>query len=313
MPNTATSLSLEATAFLEGFSQVFASIEHLPIPEQRAAIKKIFHIPQDHLMNILKVEDKTIVGRNGEIPLRIYTPKIGSDLPVIVNLLRGGFVFGSVDEAETVCRQLSNTTGAIVISVEYRLAPEHTFPIPLEDCYDATLWASKNASSFSGNPDKVIICGESAGGNLAAAVALMNRDQNQISLAGQLLLYPVLTTGLNPECYEMSPDKHLLSFENMAFFLNAYLKNPQDKENPYAAPLKSKDLSNLPTILIITAEHDALKHEGEAYFEALKEAGVSAEHSCYLDVIHGFIDLPIAKATRNEALQEIKAWVNITS
>lgn len=313
MLNTATSLSMEATAFLQGFSQVFASIGHLPIPKQRAVIKKLFQIPQDRLTHILKVEDKTITGRHGEIPLRIYTPKIGTNLPVIVYLHRGGFVYGSLDEAEMICRELSNTTGSIVISVEYRLAPEYTFPIPLEDCYDATLWASENASSLSGNPEKIIICGESAGGNLAAAVALMSRDEKQLTLAGQLLIYPVLTTHLNPVNYEMSPDKSLLSLENMEFFLNSYLNNPQDKENPYAAPLKCSNLGGLPLAFIITAEHDALKHEGEAYAEALSEAGVCTEHACYLDVIHGFLDLPIAKATRNQALQDIKVWVNTIS
>lgn len=313
MLNTTTSLPVEAAAFLEGFSQVFASIGHLPIPEQRAAIKKLFHIPHERLTNIFYVENKTITGRHGENPLRIYTPKTGTDLPIIVYLHRGGFVYGSLDEAEMICRELSNTTGSIVISVEYRLAPEHTFPIPLEDCYDATLWASNNALSISGNPEKIIICGESAGGNLAAVVALMSRDQKQFSLAGQLLLYPVLTTHLEFLHYEMSPDKLLLSLENMEFFLNSYLSNSQDKENPYAAPLKCSSLIDLPPTFIITAEHDALKHEGESYAEALSEAGVCVEHACYLDVIHGFLDLPISKATRNQALQDIKVWVNAIS
>ncbi len=305
MSNVATSLSAEAAAFLEGFSQVFASIAHLPIPEQRATIKKLFHIPEHSLTPIFRVENKTITGRHGEIPLRIYTPKATSDLPVIVYLHRGGYVYGSLDEAEMICRQLANITDSIVISVEYRLSPEHTFPIPLEDCFDATHWAYKNAPS-----KKLIICGESAGGNLAAAVALMNRDQKQFDLAGQLLIYPFLTTDLNPESYESSPDKALLSYENMHFFLNAYLSNAQDKENPYAAPLKSTDLTLLPNTFIIEAEHDALKHEGEAYKKALINAGVNTTHKCYLDVIHGFLDLPIAKATRNEALEDIKDWIN---
>lgn len=302
MPHTSLALPKEAAAFLQGFSQVFASIGHLPLTKQRESLKKLLHIPESSLMPILKVENKKIKGRHGEIPLRIYTPKHDSHLPVIVYLHRGGFVYGSLDEAEMICRQLSNLTESIVVSVEYRLSPEHAFPIPLEDCYDATLFVSRNA-------EKLIICGESAGGNLAACVALMNRDQKQFNLSGQLLLYPILTSDLNPEYYEMSPDKHLLSLQNMEFFLNAYLQNPQDKETPYAAPLKCQDLSDLPPTFILTAEHDALKHEGEAYHEALQEANIQSVHKCYLDVIHGFLDLPIAKATKKTALQDVKTWI----
>ena len=310
MSNTIAELPKATAAFLMGFSQVFASIKHLPISKQRAVLKKLFHIPEAKLMPILKVEDKMITGRHGHIPLRIYTPTSGNDLPVIVYLHRGGFVYGSLDEAEMISRNLASITGAIVISVEYRLSPEHKFPVPLEDCLDATLWAYNNASSFSGNPQKLIISGESAGGNLAAAIALMIRDQKPFNLAGQLLIYPILTMDLNPEHYEMSPDKLLLSYTNMEFFLNAYLNNPQDKENPYTAPLKSNNLKNLAPAFILTAEHDALKHEGEAYNDALLKAGVKTKHHCYLDVIHGFLDLPVAKTTRNKALQDIKAWVN---
>lgn len=303
-------LSTETAAFLIAFAQMFSSIEHLSIPEQRAAIKQMFQVPEDQLEPVAKVENKIISGRNGPIPLKIYTPEKEGPLPIIVFLHRGGWVYGNLDEAEVICRRLTNEMGVIVASVEYRLSPENKFPIPLEDCYDATEWVVNNASSLSGNPSKIIIAGESAGGNLATAVSLMSRDKNAFKLAGQILMYPVLTTDLNPVSYENSPDKYLLSFENMQFFINSYLKTPADGENPYASPLKSTNLSGLPPCFIITAEHDALKVEGKAYAEALQNAGVKTEIKCYKDVVHGFLDLPLAEETKAEARADIKTWLN---
>lgn len=295
--------------FLEGFSKVFVSIAHLPIAEQRAVIKQIFLIPQDQLEHVAKVEDKTVPGRHGSIPIRLYSPKSGSPLSVIVYLHRGGWVYGSIEESEMICRKLANETGAIVAAVEYRLAPEHKFPIPLEDCYDATKWIVENASTFSGNPNKIIICGESAGGNLAAAVALMAREKKQFTLASQLLIYPILTSDLHQKNYDNSPDKKLLSIDSMRFFLSAYLSSPDDGKNPYVSPLKSKNFSQLPPCFIISAEHDALKHEGSTYAEFLRKAKVAVQSKCYLNVIHGFLDLPLADATKQEAIEDIKAWV----
>lgn len=296
--------------FLNEFSKVFASIAHLPIAEQRAAIKSMFLVPEDQLEQVTKVEDKTVPGRHGSIPIRFYSPKSEGPLPIIVYLHRGGWVYGSIEESEMICRKLANEIGAIIAAVEYRLAPEHKFPIPLEDCYDATDWIAKNASALSGNPNKIIICGESAGGNLAAAVALMAREKKQFPVLAQLLIYPILTNELNQQNYDNSPDKELLCIQSMQFFLSAYLPSPQDGENPYASPLKSKNLSQLPSCFMITAEYDALKHEGAKYAEALRKAGVSVQSKCYCNVIHGFLDLPLANEVKQEAIRDIREWIN---
>jgi acetyl esterase len=269
----------------------------------------MLYTPESSLELIAKTENREILGRHGPIKIRIFTPKIDETLPVILFFHRGGWVYGSIEECEGICRKLANVTKSIVIAVSYSLAPEHKFPVPLEDCYDATKWAVENAASFSGDSQKVMVCGESAGGNLAAAVALLARDTKQFSLIGQLLLYPVLTNELDVEAYENSPDKSLLSIENMQFFLEAYLSSPQEGENPYVSPVKSKDLSKLPPAFILTAEHDALKHEGALYAESLRKAGISTQLKCYPNVIHGFLDLPLEINVKKEAFEDIKVWL----
>lgn len=295
--------------FLEGFSKVFSSLENLSIPEQRAEIKKLFKVPEEFLEPIAKVQNVQVPGRHEFIDVRLFTPKSEGLLPVIVYFHRGGWVYGSIEESEMICRKLANETGAIVAAVEYCLAPENKFPIPLEDCYLAAKWISDNASSFSGNAAKLILCGESAGGNLAAAVALLARQTKHFKSAGQLLIYPVLTSDLNPVHYEKSPDKHLLSYENMQFFWNAYLSRSEEGANPLASPLKTESLADLPPYFIIAAEHDALKHEDAEYDEALQEAGVRGQFKCYPGVIHGFLDLPLADDIKVEAFRDIAEWV----
>lgn len=308
-PKKTNELDPSIKTFLEGFSRIFASIGHLPIAAQRKTIKEMFCIPEDQLEPVASVKDQVISGRHGPIKIRLFSPKKESPLPVIVFFHRGGWVYGSIEESEMICRKLANASGAIVAAVDYRLSPEYKFPVPLEDCVDAAKWVSENAISFSGNPGKIILAGESAGGNLAAAAALMIRDENLIKIAGQLLLYPVLTCDLNEKHYRESPDKWLLSFQNMRFFLDSYLPSPQEGENKYASPLKNNKLSHLPPCLIITAEHDPLKHEGAAYGKALQKAGVKVQMTCYPGVIHGFLDLPLSDAIKNNAIRDIGAWV----
>lgn len=304
-------LDSATASFLEGLSSIFSTLDLLPLPKQRAAIKFMSRMPENRLEPIEKAENLEISGRHGPIKIRILTPKKEGILPIIVYLHKGGWVFGSIEESEKICRKMANQLEAIVVAVEYHLAPEYKFPIPLEDCYDATKWIVQNATNFSGNPKKVILCGESAGGNLAAGVALMNCEKNEFSLFAQLLLYPVLTNDLNKEHYDNSPDKAIISLKIMQFYFDAYLTSPKEGENPYVSPLKSKDLSRLPPTFIVTAEHDALKHEGAAYAAALQKAGVPVKVKCYPGVIHGFLDLSLADATKKEAMQDIQTWVEM--
>jgi acetyl esterase len=310
LPNSPISLDPATKDYLEGFSKVFGSIAHLPLAEQRAVVKKMLKMNKSGLEAIEKVEDRAVSGREGLIDIRVFSPKSEGLLPIIVYYHGGGWVYGSVDQSEAICRRLANAMGAIVVSIEYRLSPEYKFPIPLQDCYDATKWVAKNANALLGDSNKLIVCGDSAGGNLAAAVALMAQEEKLFSIAGQLLIYPILTTDLEQEHYENSLDKSIISLKNMQFFINAYLSSPEDRNNPYVAPLKSKNLAGLPPCFIITAEHDALKYEGALYREALYKAGTQVQLKCYPGVIHGFLGFSMADAVKEEAMEDMRAWVN---
>jgi acetyl esterase len=306
---TSNELNSATVSFLDEFSKLFASLADLCIPEQRETIKKMFSVPKSQLEPIERIEDKVVPGRHGSINVRLFSPKNEGPLPIIIYIHRGGWVYGSIEESEMICRRLANETGAIVAAIEYRLSPEHKFPIPLDDCYDVTKWIVENASTFLGDPNKVIICGESAGGNLAAAVALMILETKEFTLAGQLLIYPILTSDLEKKHYENSPDKSLLSYENMQFFWNMYLSSPEEGKNPFVSPLKNENFTNLPTCFILTAEHDALKYEGTYYGKALQTAGVTVQIKNYPGVIHGFLDLPLADTIKKEAIEDIASWV----
>jgi acetyl esterase len=304
-------LDPETQQLLGYISKTFDSLSNFSIPEQREKVKEIFSPPKESLEPIANREDRVINGKSGPIRIRLFTPKNEKPLPVIVFLHRGGWVFGSLDECEAICRHLANTTGSIVAAVEYRLSPEHKFPVPFQDCLDATRWIYENASSFFGDQKKIIIAGESAGGNMAAAVAMCFRDQYSLKLAGQLLIYPVLTSDLDKKVYDESPDKSLLTYENMQFFLNAYLNSFEDGENPYVSPIKSKNLAGLPPCFMITAEFDPLKTEGAKYAESLQHQLVSVKKKCYPGVIHGFLDLPLASSVKAEAFHDIKEWLKL--
>jgi acetyl esterase len=306
---SAHELDSQTVIFLDGFSKIFASIADLSLPMQRETIKEMFCVPENQLESIGKIEDRVILGRHGTINIRLFSPNNEEHLPVIVYFHRGGWVYGSINESEVICRRLANETGSIVVAVDYRLSPEHKFPIPLEDCFDATKWIVENASTFLGDSSKVILSGESAGGNLAAAVALMMLKERQFTVAGQLLIYPILTNDLIKKHYENSPDKSLLSYGNMQFFWNMYLSSPDEGENPLVSPLKNENFTNLPSCFIVTAEHDALKHEGACYAEALQRAGVTVRIKNYNGVIHGFLDLPLADDVKKEAMEDIAAWI----
>ncbi|MFA6916794.1 MAG: alpha/beta hydrolase [Parachlamydiales bacterium] len=304
-----STLDTTTSNFLEGFAKLFASLSVLTLSEQRQTIKEMFALPLEHLEPVAKVVNQTIEGRHGSIAIRLYIPKGEGPLPVLVFYHRGGWVYGSLEESEVICRKLANKTGAIIASVDYRLAPENKFPIPLEDCYDSAKWLWQNAASYNGDAHKILLCGESAGGNLAAAVALMVKQTKEFEVAGQLLIYPILSNDLNSAVYEESPDKALLSYENMQFFWGAYLTSLQDGENPLASPLKASSFEALPSTFIITAEYDALKHEGEKYAKLLRTAGVDVDAKCYPKSIHGFIDLPLDENIKNEALNDISRWI----
>lgn len=223
------------------------------------------------------------------VPVRIYQPVGEGPFPVVMMFHGGGWVIGDLTTADGQSREVCRQTEAIVVSVDYRLAPEHPFPAAADDCYAATLWAAQSARRYGGDPSRLALAGDSAGGNLAAVVAQMIRDKGGPAVAFQLLVYPV-TDGVNfntPSYHENGQD-YMLTAESMHWFWNHYAPNAEDRHNPYASPLLAGNLADLPAALVMTAEYDPLRDEGEAYADKLAEAGVEVEVVRCDGLIHGF-------------------------
>jgi acetyl esterase len=235
---------------------------------------------------VRKVDDLTIPGPLGTIPARVYTPFGEGPFPIFVHLHGGGWVVGDLDSSDFECRAIANAAGCIVVSVDYRLAPEHKFPAPAEDAYQATRWIAENAASLGGAPGAIAVGGMSAGGNLAAVVALMARDRGGPALACQVLVVPVTDCGCDTPSHIECGDDYLLTREEMQYFWDLYLAEAEDGDHPYASPLRAPDLSGLPPARVQTAEFDPLRDEGRAYAERLEAAGVPVSYQCYEGMIH---------------------------
>lgn len=238
---------------------------------------------------IEEVRDRVIAGPGGDLPLRIYTPTGTAPFAGLVYFHGGGWVVGSLETHEALCRSLANKAGCVVVAVDYRLAPENKFPAAFEDCYAATEWVIANAADFQVNPDQIAVGGDSAGGNLAAAVCLQAREKG-LPIVFQLLIYPIVGY-YNPgtASYLENAAGFGLSRAEMIWFTEAYLASPAEAKNPLAVPLEAENLAGLPPALIITAEYDPLRDEGELYAEKLQQAGVEVTLKQYKGIIHNFI------------------------
>jgi acetyl esterase len=243
------------------------------------------------LPKVAGVEDRQVPGPSGAIRVRILTPEAGGEAlrPVLVYFHGGGWVLGNIESHEGVCRAVANASGAIVVTVDYRLAPEHRFPAAAEDAYAAVTWLSAHSGEFGGDPDRIAVAGDSAGGNLAAVACLMARDRKGPSLAGQILIYPITDYNLHNSSYRQCAEGHFLSRAEMAWYWEQYVEKLDDRWHPHASPCRANDLSRLPPALVITAEYDVLREEGEAYAGKLKAAGVPTKLSRYGGMIHGFV------------------------
>ena len=254
--------------------------------------------------DVARVEDRTIPGPGGEIPVRIYTPEGTGPFPGLAWFHGGGWVVGDLDTADGSARHLCVGANCVVVSVDYRLAPETKFPGAADDCYAATQWLAANAASLNVDPDRIATGGDSAGGNLSAAVSLMSRDRGGCSLAYQLLVYPVTERNFDNVSYTENGEGYSLTRDGMIWFWDHYLAGEADATNPYAAPMHAADLSGLPPALVITAEYDPLRDEGEAYAEKLAEAGVPTVCTRYDGMTHGFFGMFAAVDKSKEAVQQ---------
>lgn len=241
---------------------------------------------------LFKVFDRNIPVRNGEIPIRIYQPTNEENLPVIMFFHGGGFVLNDINSHDKVCRRIARDNKAVVISVDYRLAPEYKFPIPLHDCYDATVWASENAAIHKGDVSRLVVMGDSAGGNLSAAVCLMSRDLGGPKIKYQVLIYPCTDGTMSSNSINECGEGYFLTKKMMEWFTEQYKSKDEDIYSPYMSPLLAKDVSNLPPAFVFTAEYDPLKDEGRKYAERLKTAGNRVIFKDYGGLIHGFVNMP---------------------
>ncbi len=236
---------------------------------------------------VFRVEDRTIPGVDGPVTVRIYWPSDQPGLPLLTFFHGGGWVLSSIEGHDPLARRLAVQTGAIVVSVEYRLAPENPFPAPLDDCWSATRWLSQHGAELGGDPTRLGVAGDSAGGNLAAGVAIRARDEG-VALRLQILLYPCVDDAWSTGSMVDNAKGYFLEAKDMEWFWDHYL-GAENRSNPYAVPMRSKDLSGVAPALVQTAEFDPLRDQGEAYGQRLKEAGVETTITRYEGVVHGFV------------------------
>jgi acetyl esterase len=238
--------------------------------------------------NVYSETDQYIKQAEHDIPIRIYKPSAAANLPVILYFHGGGFVFGSLNSHGDVCKELCQRTDAIVVSVDYRLTPEHPFPAAVNDAFAAVHWVASNAGTFGGDSDRIAVAGDSAGANLAAVTAIRCRDENGPKLRFQLLAYPCTHVGGSYPSRAENAVGYFLTAEGLAWLYGHYLPNSADGENWWVSPMLSPSLTDLPPALIVTAEFDPLRDEGEAYAKRLLEAGTAVICQRYDGAIHGF-------------------------
>ncbi len=280
----------EAVRLAEKFkSHGIKPYSQLSVIEARLALEEVTRLQMPE-QPVASVKDILVLGAAGELPARVYNPDPERALPVIVYLHGGGWVLGSVAVADRPCRRLCLESGCIVVSVEYRRAPETRFPGPLEDCLAAVRWISAHAGELGAGSDGLTLMGDSAGGNLAAAVTQSLKGEEGVRVARQLLLYPCLypARGTDFSSYRQHAGGPLMTDGEMEWFWNHYLGETGDERDPRAAPLLAADFSGLPPATIVVAEVDVLRDEGLTYAQKLKSAGVPVNVILFPGAPHGF-------------------------
>ena len=256
-------------------------------------------------------EDRSIPGPGGPLPVRVYRPSAAGGLPVLVWFHGGGWVLGDLDMSDLTLRKIANRAQCAVVSVDYRLAPEHRFPAAVEDAFAATRWVVEHAEALGVDARRVAVGGDSAGGNLAAVVALLARERGGPRLAHQALIYPVTDCNFTTDSYRENAEGYFLTTLSMRWFWGHYLGDAPGHaaagDDWRASPLRATSLAGLPSAHVLTAEFDPLRDEGEAYASRLREAGVPVTHTRYDGLVHGFFYLTEAIADGERAVTEVAA------
>lgn len=292
-------------------ASMVAEIEAAGVPEWHAMSVAAARRVEDELFTeeggppVARIRDLAFDGPGGEVPVRVYRPEAEGPLPMLVYYHGGGWVLGTLDSVDPICRRLARRIGCLVVSVDYRLAPEHPFPAAVDDAYAALTWAHEQADALGGDPTRLGVAGTSAGGNLAAATGL--RAGGDHSLRAQALLYPITDHDFRTESYRENADGPLLTRQDMIWFWEQYLRSPVDAHNPFASVLRADrdDLASTPPAEVVTAGHDPLRDEGVAYAERLADAGADVNHAHHPSMAHGFLSLTAAVTAADQALDDL--------
>ena len=298
-------LDPQAAAVLAELAAVkLPDLSTLPPEIVRKAFRELA-VRDAETVELASVEDRTIPGPVGTIPVRIYTPEGGTrPLPLLVYFHGGGFVLCDLETHDPLCRALAKRAGCVLVSVDYRLAPEARFPAAPEDCFAATRWAAESAKGLGADPARVAVAGDSAGGNLAAVVSLLARARGGPALVHQLLIYPVTDWAFDTPSHRENAEGYLLTRDMMGWFRSHYFAKPGDATDPLAAPLRAPDLRGLPPATVLTVEFDPLRDEGEAYADRLGQAGVPTRLRRYDGMFHGFFAMTARIDRAREAVDD---------
>ncbi len=264
---------------------------------------------------VAEVQNLEVAGAAGPIPVRVYRPDgAPRPAPVLYYIHGGGWVIMDLDSHDPLCRAFANALGCVVVAVHYRRAPEATFPAAVEDSYAVLKWIAAEADALGIDPARIAVGGDSAGGNLSAAMTLLTRQRSGPTLVAQVLHCPVTNYGLDTESYRQNADGFFLTRELMEWFWGHYLQSEADGDNPLASPLREPDLAGLPPVLVQTAEFDPLRDEGRAYADRLREAGVDTAYTLYPGVVHDpwlmFGVVPRGRAALDEAASFLQKYLS---
>jgi acetyl esterase len=298
-------LQPDARALIDQLQSISAPVETLTPAEARRASDERRAQSAAEVEPVHDVADITIDGPGGPLRLRLYRPSEAIGLPVVVFFHGGGWVLCDLDSHDGLCRTLTNAVGAVVVSVDYRRAPESRYPAAVQDAYAATDWVATRAGDLGIDASRLAVAGDSAGGNLAASVTLVARDRGGPDIAHQLLIYPVTDHDFGTASYREFGVDHYLTAAAMSWYWNQYVPEPDRRAEPYAAPLRAADLSGLPDAIVVTAECDPLRDEGHAYARRLRAAGVPVDYLMYEGAFHGFFSLAASLSLARAAIREV--------
>jgi acetyl esterase len=272
------------------------------VSDMRAAARPMPPFPVDA---VHEIRDLQIPIPGASIAARLFRPSNKAELPLVVHFHGGGFVFCNLDTHEPLCRSLAARSGCVVVSIDYRLAPEHPFPVPLDDCYHATQWLAAHARELSIDASRIAVAGDSAGGNLAIGVCRLARERGGARLRHQALIYPVTDAACDHASWHQFGQGYMLSRDFMLWAWECYVPDPARRLDPLASPLRATDFAGLPPASILTADYDPLRDEAEDYAARIRAAGGAVIARRYLGVIHGFVSLPFATPLANRALDDV--------